>query len=205
MKAAFIVVDMVNDFFERSTALSMQRARLVTCTNLLVRAFRYNNAPVFWVRQEFASDLHDAFLDMRANDLSITIVGTAGCELLPELEYSSTDSVIVKKRYSAFFGTNLDVELLKIRPDVLVIAGVNTHACVRMTAIDAYQRDYDVIVAAECVASSDPEHHDVTLRYLNGNIARVLLTAQVKEHIETSHNLQVEHAKRLGIRTTGPR
>lgn len=189
MKAAFIVVDMVNDFFERSSALSMQRARLVSCTNLLVRAFRYNNAPVFWVRQEFAPDLHDAFLDMRANDLSITIAGTAGCELLRELEYSPTDSVIVKKRYSAFFGTNLDVELLKVRPDVLVIAGVNTHACVRMTAIDAYQRDYDVIVAAECVASSDPEHHDATLRYLNGNIARVLPNAQVKERIETSHNL----------------
>jgi isochorismate hydrolase len=45
-----------------------------------------------------------------------------------------------------------------------------------MTAIDAYQRDYDVIVAGDCVASSDPEHHDVTLRYLEGNIARVLAT-----------------------------
>jgi nicotinamidase-related amidase len=81
-----------------------------------------------------------------------------------------------RKRYSAFFGTDLDAPLSAIRPDVSVVAGVNTHACVRMTAIDAYQRDYDVIVAGECVASSDPEHHDVTLRYLDGNIARILPT-----------------------------
>jgi maleamate amidohydrolase len=87
--------------------------------------------------------------------------------------------VIVKKRYSAFFASDLDTKLSNHRPDVLVIAGVNTHACVRMTAIDAYQRDYDVIVVAECVASSDPEHHDVTLRYLDGNIARVLPIADV--------------------------
>jgi isochorismate hydrolase len=84
--------------------------------------------------------------------------------------------VLVKKRYSAFFGTELDAELSTLRPEVVVVAGVNTHACVRMTAIDAYQRDYDVIVAGDCVASSDPEHHDVTLRYLEGNIARVLAT-----------------------------
>jgi isochorismate hydrolase len=48
-----------------------------------------------------------------------------------------------------------------------------------MTVIDAFQRDYDVVVAAECVASSDPEHHDVTLRYIDGHIARVLPTSDL--------------------------
>jgi maleamate amidohydrolase len=179
MKAALIVVDMLNDFFARSPLLAAQRSRLVASTNRLVRAFRAHGLPVLWVRQEFAPDLHDAFREMRANRVSITIAGTAGRELLPELEHLPADAVIVKKRYSAFFGTDLDARLSRIRPDVLVIAGVNTHACVRMTAIDAYQRDYDVVVAAECVASSDPEHHDVTLRYLDGNVARILPSGDV--------------------------
>lgn len=179
MRAVLIVVDMLNDFFERSPVLAMNRSRLVSSTNLLVRAFRCAGLPVFWVRQEFAPDLNDAFLEMRANKVSITIAGTTGCELLPELERLPGDSVIVKKRYSAFFGTNLDARLSEIRPGVLVIAGVNTHACVRMTAIDAYQRDHEVIVAADCVASNDPEHHDVTLRYLDGKIGRVLSTTDI--------------------------
>lgn len=179
MKAALIVVDMLNDFFERSPVLASQRSQLVSSTNLLVRTFRSAGLPVFWVRQEFAPDLHDAFLDMRARNVSITIAGTAGCELLPELDHSPADPVIVKKRYSAFFGTDLEARLSEISLDVLVIAGVNTHACVRMTAIDAYQRDYDVIVVADAVASSDPEHHDVTLRYLDGKIASILPTADV--------------------------
>ena len=188
MKAALLVVDMLNDFFERSPVLAMQRSRLVANTNLLVRLFHSTGLPVFWVRQEFAPDLHDAFLEMRAHEVSITIAGTAGCELLPELEHSPADPVIVKKRYSAFFGTDLDARLSQIRPDVLVIAGVNTHACVRMTAIDAYQRDYDVIIAADCVASSDPEHHDVTLRYLDGKIARIVPTADLLGLIEAPPN-----------------
>jgi nicotinamidase-related amidase len=157
-----------------------------------VRAFRRNGLPVFWVRQEFAPDLSDAFLEMRANNVSITIAGTAGCELLPELDRLPEDFVIVKKRYSAFFGTNLDARLSAIGPGFLVIAGVNTHACVRMTAIDAYQRDYDVIVAAECIASNDIEHHDVTVRYLDGNIARILPTADLLGVIEPLPNTTVQ-------------
>jgi nicotinamidase-related amidase len=83
MRAVFIIVDMLNDFFERSPVLAIERARLVANTNLLVRGFRSVGLPVFWVRQEFAPDLHDAFSEMRAKNLSITIAGTSGCELQP--------------------------------------------------------------------------------------------------------------------------
>jgi isochorismate hydrolase len=40
-----------------------------------------------------------------------------------------------------------------------------------MTAIDAYQRDWEVILAADCVDSYDREHHEVSLRYMDGKIA----------------------------------
>ena len=87
MKAVLIVVDMLNDFFERSPVLAMQRSRLVAGTNLLVRTFHARGLPMFWFRREFAPDLHDAFLEMRTNKASITIAGTPGCQLLPDLEY----------------------------------------------------------------------------------------------------------------------
>ena len=51
---------------------------------------------------------------------------------------------------------------------------MNTHACVRTTAIDAYQRDLEVIIVREAVGSYDKEHAAVSLRYLDGKIARVL-------------------------------
>jgi isochorismate hydrolase len=59
-------------------------------------------------------------------------------------------------------------------PSALVIAGVNTHACVQMTAIDAYQRDYEVIIARDAVASYDQRHYDVSIDYLDGEITQVL-------------------------------
>jgi nicotinamidase-related amidase len=131
------------------------------------------------VRQEFAPDLSDAFLEMRRKNLRTTIAGTDGCELLPELERRPQEKVIVKKRYSAFFGTDLDALLAAARPRTLVLAGINTHACVRTTAIDAYQRDYAILIASDGVSSYDAEHHEVTRRYLDGKIADFLPSSEI--------------------------
>ena len=85
--------------------------------------------------------------------------------LLGELDSAPSDTEIIKKRYSAFFGTKLYEYLQGKNIRSIVVVGVNTHACVRMTAIDAYQHDYPVYVISDCVGSYDPEHHEVTLSY----------------------------------------
>ncbi|HEY0172251.1 MAG TPA: isochorismatase family cysteine hydrolase [Pyrinomonadaceae bacterium] len=182
---ALLVIDMLNDFFRQHAHLAAQRPRLVSSVNALAAAFRERGQPVFWVRQEFAPDLHDAFLEMRKHNLRVTIAGTDGCELLPELDHRPADKTIVKKRYSAFFGTELEATLKRARPEVLVVAGINTHACVRTTVIDAYQLDYEVVVAAEGVASYDEAHHDMTTRYLDGTIARLLPDREIIKMLES--------------------
>ena len=173
-KMALLIIDVLNDFFRQHARLAEQRTRLVASINTLVEAFRHHGQPVLWVRQEFAPDLHDAFLEMRKHNVHVTIAGTDGCEILPELDHRPTDMTIVKKRYSALFGTDLEATLKLVCPDMLIVAGINTHACVRTTVIDAYLRDYEVVVAAECVASCDEAHHDLTMRYLDGAIAQLL-------------------------------
>jgi nicotinamidase-related amidase/GrpB-like predicted nucleotidyltransferase (UPF0157 family) len=183
---ALLVIDMLFDFFDRQPSLSSQRARLVAGINQLVRAFRSVGQPVIWVRQEFKPDLSDAFLEMRRLGIRITIAETEGCRILPELEQGQNDHVVVKKRYSAFFGTNLDEILASLKPVTLVVAGINTHACVRATVVDAYQRDYDVILASECIASHDAEHQQVTLRYLDGKMARLMTNADIIKQCKTA-------------------
>jgi nicotinamidase-related amidase len=178
-KYLLLVIDLLNDYFRQQAPLAEQRGQLVASVNRLAAAFRQARQPIVWVRQEFAPDLSDAFLRARRENHRVTIAGTDGCELLPELERHASDKVLVKKRYSAFFGTDLDATLDALRPVALVLAGVNTHACVRMTAIDAYQRDYEVIVASDCVASYDAEHHEVTKRYLDAGIARFVPSAEI--------------------------
>jgi nicotinamidase-related amidase len=182
-KPVLIVIDMLRDSLESWEPA--RKERLVHAINELVSAARILSHPVIWVRQEFESDLRDAFPEMRAKGIRIAIKGTKGCEILPELALAPSDLVIVKKRYSAFYGTALDETLARLAPDAIILAGINTHACIRTTAIDAYQRDWPVILAADCIDSYDQEHHEISLRYMKDKIAAVMTNEEIRSSLLT--------------------
>jgi len=102
---ALIVIDLLNDF-PHSWAPDI-RERLVQSTNALVSLMRSRQRPVIWVRQEFRPDLGDAFPEMREKGIRVTIEGTRGCQIAPELAVDSSDPVLIKKRYSAFTAPRL--------------------------------------------------------------------------------------------------
>lgn len=186
MTFALIVIDVQVDFFERQERLAAQRQRLVASINELVREFRGRRLPIIWIKQEYTPDLGDAPLAMRKQGIRITITGTPGSEIVPELNRMAMDQVVVKKRFSAFFNTDLAQILRSLAPVTLVLAGINSHACVRMTAIDAYMRDLEVVIAEDCVASYDDHHHEVTMRYLGDGIAQVLDNDQILRLLGTA-------------------
>ena len=182
-KPVLIVIDMLRDFLDRWDPARKQR--LVHSVNELTAEMRRFSHPVIWVRQEFEPDLHDAFPEMKAKGIRITIKGTEGCDIVPELAPAPSDIVLIKKRYSAFYGTSLDERLAQLRPDSIILAGINTHACIRTTAIDAYQRDWPVVLAADCIDSHDQEHHDISLRYMKDRIARVMSNEEIRSALGT--------------------
>ena len=170
---AIFVIDMLNDCFGHAE-LDRLRASLCSSINQLTDLARAKRFPVIWVRQEFESDLSDAFIDMKKENIQMFIKGTPGPLIIDELVRSDSDIEIVKKRYSMFYGTDLDSLLLDLQIDSLILAGVNSHACIRTSAIDAYQRDFPVTIVRECVASKDAQHHEITMDYVDGGIATVV-------------------------------
>lgn len=180
-----IVIDMLNDFL--ASWEPGRTGELVQSINDLVTIFRGHSRPVIWVRQEFEPDLSDAFPEMKAKGIHTVIRGTPGCQMVSELAVAPSDTVLVKKRYSAFFGTELDRELALLKPDSIILAGINTHACIRTSAIDAYQRDWPVVLALDCIGSYDREHHDVSLKYMKDKIATVLTNAEIKSALESGN------------------
>jgi ureidoacrylate peracid hydrolase len=66
------------------------------------------------------------------------------------------DEIIVKKhRYSAFYGTDLEIILRGLGIDTVVIAGVTTENCCHATARDALFRDYKVVFLSDATATFD--------------------------------------------------
>ncbi len=182
MTTCLLNIDLIEDCLKQLPRADVDR--IVAATNELVALFRSKSLPVLWVRQEFAPDLSDAFLEMRERGIASSISGTAGARFDARLDYREIDITIIKKRYSAFFGTDLDAILAKLDATELVLAGVNTHACIRTAAIDAYQRDLKVILATDCLGSWDEEHARISLRYMDGKIGRALTNSDIRAELD---------------------
>ncbi|MFH1003124.1 MAG: isochorismatase family cysteine hydrolase, partial [Chloroflexota bacterium] len=93
------------------------------------------------------------------------VTGTAEAEVIPELA-GYPGEIILKKRYSAFYGTPLAEKLEQLQPEKLIVCGVCTDICVLHTVADARNRDYAVEVPVDAVASFDREGHRFALEHL---------------------------------------
>ncbi|MBW3696125.1 cysteine hydrolase [Vibrio sp. T187] len=185
MTKLLLVIDMQEDFFQQGR-LAEKRTEFTRSLNELVHAFRRESQKIIWVRQVFKEDLSDTYLALRQSSEKWTIEGTTGCELLSELSRHPEEHEVIKKRYSAFFETDLDNIINEISPNEIVIAGVNTHACVRVTAIDAYQRDYHLLLAKECIDSYDQGCHDESFGYMvNSGIGIPLSNTEIIDRLKS--------------------
>jgi nicotinamidase-related amidase len=185
MALAVLVVDMQVDFFAHAR-LIQHRAELAAKVNELTHLAREHDVPVIWVKTEFEPDLRDAFLEVRKKAIHVVVKGSAGAGLLPELHVADSDLVLTKKRYSAFFGTVLDSILTARDCSRVIVAGINTHACIRSTVVDAYQRDLEVILPRGCFDSHDAEHHEISLRYMENKLATVRDLSALKADFESA-------------------
>ena len=95
------------------------------------------------------------------------------------LEPLDGEPVIEKQWASAFFDTDLDQQLSALGVDSLVVTGLTTSGCVRASAVDALQNNYQVVVAEEAVGDRNPEAHRANLFDLNAKYADVMPVAQV--------------------------
>ncbi|CAG7648666.1 cysteine hydrolase family protein [Paenibacillus allorhizosphaerae] len=113
------------------------------------------------------------------------IRGTAGRQLygkLDEVYQANRDRIywMDKTRYSAFCGTDLELQLRARGIQELHLVGVCTDICVLHTAVDAYNKGFSVIVHADAVASFNETGHVWAL----GHFRSVLGAEVVGEHRE---------------------
>jgi ureidoacrylate peracid hydrolase len=161
-RTAVLVVDMLNDFCSEGGAMVLPGAeRLYGPQNAVIAAARAPGAAVAFVndchRPEMRRDRE--FLKREPH----CIEGTWGAEVVDGLDQQDSDLRIIKRRFSGFFNTDLDLTLKDMEIDTVIVMGVVTNICVRSTVHDAFFHGYRVVVPQDCVAATGPREQDSSL------------------------------------------
>jgi len=91
---------------------------------------------------------------------------TKGCEVVNELKPEEGDYLVNIYRMNHFLFSNLEHTLRMLKVDTIVLTGINTNAGCLLTAVDAFQRGFDVIIVTNCCAAWNEEKHQSGLSYL---------------------------------------
>lgn len=164
---ALLVIDMLNDFIEEGGALETGLAGrdIIPFVQDKIKEFRKSRNPIIYICDNHEVD--DKEFQMFPPHC---VSGTEGSQIISHLEVLEGDKIIKKRRYSAFYGTDLDLYLREKEINEIYIVGVCTNICVLYTAADGRNISYDVSVYKDGVASFDKEAHEFALKELESTL-----------------------------------
>jgi len=184
-RCALMVIDMQNDFVREGAIMEVPEAKhqltriaglIDTCRKLEVPVIYtvHQTDPVF-NPLEIATFPHLIDGGMR--------IGTDGIEVVDELAPRDNEYVLRKRRYSAFFQTDLEIVLRNLDIDTLIICGTVSNICCESTARDAYYWDYKVVFGSDVCSALNKAAHDATIANME-LFGRVLSAEEITTALE---------------------
>ena len=209
-RTAMIVVDMQNDFVAPGAKLqALQATAMVPLLAKTLKFCRERGIRIIYTAHVHRSDGSDMGLydDLYAPiaDRSALVDGSPGVDIFKDLAPAPGEHIIKKHRYSAFFGTDLDIVLREWGITNVVITGTTTECCCHATARDAMFRNYKVVFLSDATGTYDyvdvgqgamsaDEVHRATLVVLAGSTADVMTAADFMKRVEASGRAKTTQA-----------
>jgi nicotinamidase-related amidase len=174
---------MLKDTFKEGSQLPItQEARqILPSLQRLLKESRGKKFPIVYACDSF---LKEDFL-FKGKTKFYSLQGTEGAEVVDDLKPEPTDTVLPKRRFSAFFGTDLEKRLRKQGIDTIIVTGITTEVCVLSTAMDGFCYDFYVILLEDCSASHSQEKHQACLNlYRNASLHPLLRVMTLDEFLK---------------------
>jgi nicotinamidase-related amidase len=171
---ALLVVDMINGFTDPACPLGTHCPEVVAANIELLTAFRQRGLPIFFTTVVYHSQQQASVFRAKVPALNLLEPGSGWVDVDARMARQASEPLIEKQAASAFFGTDLDKQLRALQVDSLVVTGLTTSGCVRASAVDGLQNNYQTVIAREAVGDRNPEAHQANLFDLNAKYADVL-------------------------------
>jgi nicotinamidase-related amidase len=187
-KTALVVIDLQRGIIAMQ-AEPQPSDVVINNASRLVSVFRKRKMPVFLVRVTPSPDMKDSLKPVTDNPPMNFDRSAGWAELMPALGPNPTDFVITKRQWSAFYGTELDLQLRRRGITTIVLCGIATNIGVESTARIAYELGYSQIFIEDAMAAGHREEHDNTIKFIFNRIGRVRKTEDVLAEIATLEDI----------------
>ncbi len=182
-RICLLIIDMQYDFLDASSPLFVgDGPSIISNVREILNYFRENKFHLIFVKRLHrvdGSDVDKTRIELFQRTGGFLIEGTRGAEIVEAIKPLSSEAVVVKKRWAAFFHTDLDLILRRMEIKTLIICGLQTSNCIRASVTDAISLDYDVIVLEDGTASSNLEIQKSNLLDMENMGAKILRTDEV--------------------------
>lgn len=160
---ALLLIDVINDMeFDGAEALVEQAVPMAHRIAALKKRAREAGIPAIYVNDNFGRWQSD-FRKVVEHCLKD---GVRGEEVARILQPEEDDYFVLKPKHSAFYATTLDTLLTYLGARTVILTGVAGNICILFSANDAYMRDLNVVVPADCVVSNTRRENEHALEQM---------------------------------------
>ncbi len=138
--------------------------------------------PIVFVKEVHRTDHVDFGRELDGSEDVHCIETSPATDYAKAMDPRPSDFFIAKRRYSCFFGTELEIFLKGLKANTLILTGGLTDVCVHYTFVDGHQHDYFCRVVEDCVAGSSQRAHEAAL--------------EAMEYLQTGARRSLEDMKR---------
>jgi maleamate amidohydrolase len=184
-KPAVLVIDFIRAYTTQGAAFYARPVCDAVHETIEVLAFaREKRVPVIYTQVYYNKNgLDGGLFVQKVPVLRQLVAGEPLAEIVPELQPTSDDVIIVKQYASAFFGTSLAAMLTSLNVDTVILTGCSTSGCIRASAVDAMQHGFRPIVPRECVGDRRVEPHEANLFDIHSKYGDVVSKAEVLTYL----------------------
>lgn len=176
---AIMVVNLLVDMIERAKPFPMppEYGAILERTVRFIAQARQAGHPIIFIQDQHRPG------DKEFTDFSVgqphAIRGTEGSQLVSALQPLGEDDYSVgKRRFSAFFGTDMDLYLREENIKRLVLVGRPSNVCALYSAADGFMRRYELVAISDCLYSKTGAMHDRAMREFSETLGPVMTMEQ---------------------------
>ncbi|NLI56469.1 cysteine hydrolase [bacterium] len=185
-RSVLLIVDMEYGFLDSKSPLFVNLGfEIVANIKKILNIYREKKLPIIFVKREHRKsgiDIDKTRVEIFKKSKGLILENDKSSEIIDDLKPLKDEIIVIKRRWSSFFGTELDILLRRLNINNLIVTGIQTPNCIRATVYDALSLDYNVILISDGTESKSMKIRENNLLEMKNIGVKILKTEEfIKE------------------------